>query len=150
MRSIVYDNTNGKTVRQILEDNYEELRERAIVLKYCPDCNRYIKLINVFDMPEIIVVEESPLKEIYTESINKNGDEVLGRITKRFFGTDFEEKSYEDYFLFKQRSSILVMIEKKTSEFAKIIKRQLSDYDSRLESESKHIAVAVFSRKLIG
>lgn len=149
MPTIVYDNTQGRSVTQILSEKCEELRESAIVLKYSPDLGISINLINTFDIPEFVIIREKSPKKIYTESINNDGDNLLCKITRDIFG-DYVERSYEEYALYKQRCLMIEFIEKKTSEFVKTIKKQFKASDPRLEDEAKRMTVSIISRKLIG
>ena len=121
---LVYDNMFGSTVEQLLTKHGDFLRREPMVLKYCEELDIEIQLSNVCDFPEISVLKgKYPVEELYTESINSDFD--LGRITKRFFGEQYEERPMNEYADKVKEKFIVEGIRDKTKEFVSYVKKYL-------------------------
>lgn len=131
---LVYDNMFGATVEQLLAKHGDFLRKDSMVLKYCEELDIEIQLSNVCDFPEISVLKgKYPVEELYTESIKDGFD--LGKITKRFFGEQYEERPMNEYADKVKEKFIIDGIRDKTKEFVDYVRKYLSCLSKEKQTE---------------
>ena len=100
---IVYENLNGKTVREILTEHAEELRTDPWTLAYEPTTDTSVYLSNVFDIPCITVRganEEDTTGYAAAERIDTKFEDMLSE----YFGADFTAKPYKEWLVIQQQA----------------------------------------------
>lgn len=99
---IVYENLNGKTVQEILEEHAEKLRTDPWVLAYEPTTDTTVYLSNVFDVPCITIrgtSSEDAIGYAALERLDKKFEDMLNE----YFEADFNVKPYEEWLAIQQQ-----------------------------------------------
>lgn len=135
---IVYDNLDGRTVREILETHGDELRTDPWLLMYEPESDTELLLANVFDISSITVKQGGEYTNtVYAppERIDKKFPELL----EMFEGATV--KAYSEWLTLQKRESDEEKTRTELKKFLNACKRRV--LSSEFKQEIKDLVLAI-------
>ena len=99
---IVYENLDGKTVRQILEERGDELRTDPLVVAYEPKSDTTVYLSNMFDIPCLTIRQEDRSKDVTGYASVERMDWKYRNMLSEYFGV-YEGRPYTEWLKIQQQ-----------------------------------------------
>lgn len=136
---IVYENLNGKTVQEILEEHAEDLRTDPWTLAYEPTTDTTVYLSNVFDMPCITI--RGATDEYVGYASSEHIDTKFTDMLDKYFWQGFTVQPYKEWLAIQQQAKdedkTLLEVEQLVN---RCRKRKLSD---RCRQQIKNAVLAI-------